>query len=163
MEIREIHGAGMPAVPPFLQILAEPKREQGENRHARPGTWLQKFNGIGGAALSGQIRNEPAPHTTPARLLAPPRQPAAGPGQLLPIKQATARPQNPEAVLTTRTGVNAAVFQQFFDFGSTQDGREVSSAMQKVEPTKSHPLQGVAFRLTQRKGGLSTAPPPHAS
>ena len=121
MEIRDIHGSWMTAVPPFLQILAEPKREQGENSHARSGSWLQKFNGIGGAALGGQIRNEPASHTTPARLLAPPCQSAAGPGQLLPIKQAAARTQNPEAVLTTWAGVNAAVFQQLFDLGSAQD------------------------------------------
>lgn len=103
---------GWPAIPPLLQLRAEPLCKQGENSVRGSQVRLEQFNGIAGAALAGQIRHKTAANAPPTGLFATPLQSAAGPGQFFPVKQATARSQNLEAVLATRTGVLAAVGEQ---------------------------------------------------
>ena len=134
-----IHRRGMSAVPPFLQPTAETNREQGEHGGGGTRAGLQQLNGIGGTAARRQVRNEAPPHPTPARLLTAPGQTTAGPGKLLPIKQAAAGADDPEAVLAARAGVNAAGLQQLLDFRTTHSagggsGRSGTSDHKKPPP-----------------------------
>ena len=100
------------AIPPLLELRAQPLREQGDHRAGGTGSRLEQFHHVGGATPRCQIRHEATAHPAPARFLAAPSQAAAGPGQFLPVKQAAAGAKHPEAVLAARAGVDAAGLQQ---------------------------------------------------
>ena len=52
------------------------------------------------------------PLTLPTRFLTAPGKTATGPRELFPVIQLATRPNDPEAVLPTGAGVNAAVIKQ---------------------------------------------------
>ena len=120
----------MAAVPPLLQLTAEPHRKQRQHRGGGPGARLKQFNGIGGATPRRQVGNKATSHPTPAGLLAALGQPTTGPWQLLTIEEATAGADHAEAVLPPGAGVNAAGVQQFLDIGTAHGDSGMVRVMQ---------------------------------
>ena len=117
-----IQGGGLFAVPPFLKLGAQALGDEGDHGAGRPGPRLEQLHHVGGAAPRRQIGHEAPAHPAPARFLAAPGQAAAGPGQLLPVEQAAAGAEHPEAVLASGAGVDAAGLQQLRRWPPRQAG-----------------------------------------
>ena len=109
------HRTGVTAVPPFLHLTAEMDRKQGEHGCGRPRAGLQKLNGVRGTTARCKVGNKTPTHPAPAGFLASPCETAARPREFLAIKKAATGPDNAEAVLAARTGVDAARSQQIMN------------------------------------------------
>lgn len=168
-----VQGGRQAAVPPLLQGWTQTHREQRDHRRTGARSGLQELHGIGRTATGRQIGHEAATDASPAGFLAAPGKPAAGPGQLLPIKQSAAGPQHPEAVLPAGTGMLAPGFQQLpvrsgkqacrgNTTGARRHGRGCGNAMKKpprrVAEPKAGNKPGGAWR-TIRELGLRLGSP----
>ena len=132
----------MAAVPPLLQIPAETNGEQGQHGGCGSSSRLQQFHGIGRAAPGSQVGHKAPSDSPPTRLLAAPRQATAGPGQLFTIKQPATGTDDAEAVLTARTGVDAAGHQKIVDLGAAQSKGRQGTRMEDDQTKKNHPRRG---------------------
>ena len=136
------HRTGVAAVPPFLHLTTEMNRKQGEHGCCRPRAGLQKLNGVRGTTARCKVGNKTPTHPAPAGLLASPCETAARPREFLAIKKAATGPDNAEAVLAARTGVNAAGLQQCLDFRTAHDAGEGSVSFKDRKTIKNHPSRG---------------------
>ena len=136
------HRSGVTAVPPFLHVTAEMDREQGEHGCGRPRAGLQQLNGVRGTTARCKVGNKTPTHPAPAGFLASPCETAARPREFLAIKKAATGPNNAEAVLAARAGVNAAGLQQCLDFRTAHDAGEGSVSFKDRKTIKNHPSWG---------------------
>ena len=136
------HRTGVAAVPPFLHLTAEMDWKQGEHCCGRPRAGLQKLNGVRGTTARCKVGNKTPTHPAPAGFLASPSETAARPREFLAIKKAATGPDNAEAVLAARTGVDAAVLQQFLDFRAAHDAEGGSVSFKDHKTIKNHPRRG---------------------
>jgi len=113
-----LHRCRQFAVPPFLQRCRQPLGKQGDHCRGGAGAGLQQFHRVGGAAPCRQVWHEAPADASPTGFLTPPGQAATGPRQLLAIKEAAARSQDPKAELASGTGMFTAEFQQAVDLNS---------------------------------------------
>ena len=161
--IARIHRAGVPAVPPLLQITAELLRKQGQHRRGGSRSGLQQLDGIGRASAGSQIRNKTTSDPSPAGLLAAPDQSATWPRQLLAIKQTAAGSQDPEAVLASWAGVDTAGNEQSIDNGTTHHWRDAMGSLEQDSTTKNHPEGWFRTATNAFESKLSRALPRHGS
>ena len=136
------HRTGVAAVPPFLHLTTEMNRKQGEHGCCRPRAGLQKLNGVRGTTARCKVGNKTPTHPAPAGFLASPCETAARPREFLAIKKAATGPDNAEAVLAARTGVNAAGLQQCLDFRTAHDAGGGSVSFKDRKTIKNHPRRG---------------------
>ena len=136
------HRTGVTAVPPFLHLTAEMDREQSKHRCGRPRAGLQQLNGVRGTTARSKVGHKTPAHPAPTGFLASPSETAARPRKLLAIKKAATWPDNAEAVLAARTGVNAAGLQQCLDFRTAHDAGEGSVSFKDRKTIKNHPSRG---------------------
>ena len=136
------HRTGVTAVPPFLHVTAEMDREQGEHGCGRPRAGLQQLNCVRGTTARCKVGHKTPAHPAPTGFLASPSETAARPRKLLAIKKAATGPDNAEAVLAARTGVNAAGLQQCLDFRTAHDAGGGSVSFKDRKTIKNHPRRG---------------------
>ena len=145
------HRTRVTAVPPFLHVTAEMDREQGEHGCGRPRPGLQQLYGVRGATARCKVGHKTPAHSAPTGLLASPGETAARPWELLAIKKAATGPDNTEAVLAARTGVNASGLQQCLDFRTAHDAGEGSVSFKDPKTIKNHSSWGGSEKRCNQK------------